>query len=85
MVNSYQAKRYHVLYVQWEKGDSWTPEFGDWDRDIVVHEFWDSYNGDCDAWTIEPLLPSPMEVDEITAKAGQEATDRLNRGRVSNE
>ena len=32
------AKSYHLLVVQYEKGDLWSIDFGDYDRETVVFE-----------------------------------------------
>lgn len=36
-------KNYHSIAVQWEKGDPYTLQFGDYDAEVVRQEAEDSY------------------------------------------
>ena len=39
-------KPYYTLIVRWTIDDLWTPQFGDFDREVVEQEIEDSYNAD---------------------------------------
>lgn len=36
-------KTYYTMFVRWEEGDPWTPEFGDYELETVRQELFDSY------------------------------------------
>ena len=38
------GKRYYSVLVQWERGDDWSVQFGDYSRSVCVDEIEDSYS-----------------------------------------
>lgn len=66
------SKTYYVLYVQFEEGDKWTPEFGDYDCDAVEQEAEDNYN-EVYNWKVAVLYDDQQQtIDEYTEQLNSE-------------
>lgn len=41
---------YYTLYIDWDKDGNFSPEFGDWDKEVVLQERKDDFDGE--TWKI---------------------------------
>ena len=49
---------YYTLYIDWDKDGNFTPEWGDWDKSVVLQEQKDDFEGE--KWKIVET----MEIDD---------------------
>jgi hypothetical protein len=60
-------KQYYSIVVQFEKGDSFSVQFGDYDREVVAQEVEDSY-ADCYKTKIVRSGDTTAEINAAVAK-----------------
>ena len=58
---------YYSIAVQFDKGDTFSVQFGDYDKEVVQQEVWDSYSG-CHKVRIVRSGDTTEEINAAVAK-----------------